>query len=56
LDSNVPAKSGNKPGGLGINVLKKIIELSGGTISVANRHEAGNKYTVMFKVPRQEPG
>ena len=51
---NASILAANKPVGLGINVLKKIIELSGGVISVTTRPETGNKYTVMFKTQRQE--
>jgi signal transduction histidine kinase len=50
------SQQGMKLTGLGIQVLKKIIELSGGVISVTNRKEAGNTYSVMFKAQRESPG
>lgn len=43
-----------KDGGLGLTVLKKIIELYGGVINVAASRDKGNQYTVLFKAQRKE--
>jgi len=53
-DSNASGHSENKPGGLGINVLKKIVELSGGAISIASQGDGGNRYAITFKPQREE--
>jgi two-component system NtrC family sensor kinase len=43
-----------KDSGLGLTVLKKIIELYGGVITVAASKDKGNQYTILFKAQRKE--
>jgi len=40
--------------GLGLTVLKKIVELYGGVLDMVHNREKGNQYTVLFKVQRKE--
>jgi len=45
----VTAKPEDRTGGLGLIVLRKIIELSGGVFEGTKPKEAGQKFTIMFK-------
>jgi nitrogen fixation/metabolism regulation signal transduction histidine kinase len=40
--------------GLGLTVLKKIVELYGGAIQMTRDKEEGSEYTVLFKAQRKE--
>ena len=54
-DSTVAAsKPIIKESGLGLTVLKKIIELYGGVMDVMNDRESGPRYTILFKAHRKE--
>ncbi len=46
------AKATKKENGLGLTVLKKIIELYGGIIQITHRKELGNRYTIIFRAHR----
>jgi len=50
--------SGSKPiikeSGLGLAVLKKIIELYGGVMDVTSSRDSGSRYTILFKAHRKE--
>ena len=45
-----PSQSTEKESGLGLTVLKKIIELYGGALDVTNNKDKGNQYTILFKL------
>jgi len=39
--------------GLGLTVLKKIVELYGGVLEMVHNREEGNRYTVLFKAQQK---
>jgi len=43
-----------KESGLGLAVLKKIIELYGGVMDVTSSRDSGSRYTILFKAHRKE--
>lgn len=47
--SGIPAPSANRSSGLGLTVLKKIIELHGGTISIPSRRPGDQTITIHFR-------
>ena len=52
--TTVFTKGTGKSSGLGLAVLKKILELHGGALDISHRRGSGRKYRVMFKA-RREP-
>jgi len=51
--TTVITKGTGKTSGLGLAVLKKIVELHGGALDISHRKGSGRKYTVMFKAQRK---
>jgi hypothetical protein len=48
-DADGVARPASKPGGLGLTVLRKIVELYGGMIDMAGRRSGGWKFTIVFR-------
>ena len=59
LDAKAPrvpsVQNGADPGGLGLTVLKKIVELHGGIIDAVKREPGTNKFTIVFRASKQPP-
>lgn len=53
-ESALATNSSRKGSGLGLAVLKKIIELYGGIIDISHPKDSGTKFTILFKAQKRE--